>query len=128
MLCTVDWDDDEPGSGEAGGGLSGDAFGGLYISNGSRYLITTVLGWPIAVVAPTLSIASCALILSTATFTLRGVAPMCRSRSQQGRRRVDKLVGVVQTFDVNLEAQGRRLRTGQNDREHWERRGKCRRR
>ena len=63
------------------------------------------LGGPLPSLHPALSITSCALILSTATFTLRGVALMCRSRSQQGRRRVDKLVGVVQTFDVNLEAQ-----------------------
>ena len=41
------------------------------------------------------------------------------------RRRVDKLVGVTRTFDVNLEAQAQ---GGQNDRGHWERRGKCRRR
>ena len=63
------------------------------------------LGGPLPSLYPALSIASCALILSTATFTLRGVVPMCRSRTQQGRRHVDKLVGVIQTFDANLEAQ-----------------------
>ena len=99
MLCTVDWDDDEPVSGGAGGGPSGDAFGGLHISNGSRYLITTVLGWPITVVGPALS---SALILSTATFTLGGCA---EAEVNKERRRVDKFVGVIRTFDVNLEAQ-----------------------
>ena len=64
------------------------------------------LGGPSPSLHPALSIASCALILSTATSTLRGVALTCRSRSprQQGKEVCNKLVGVIRTFNVNLEA------------------------
>ena len=100
-----DWDDDEPGSGGPGGGLSGDGFGGLHIQ--------TAIGAPspLSLGGPSPSLHSHSPSLHAHSPSPQPPSPSeewrrwAETEVNKERRRVDKLVGVIRTFDVNLEAQ-----------------------
>ena len=73
------------------------------VDSTSQTAVGTLSPLPLGGPSPSLHPAlSSALILSTATFALGGCA---EAEVNKERRLVDKFVGVIQTFDVNLEAQ-----------------------
>ena len=92
------WDDDEPGSGGPGGGLSGDAFDGLHIQ--------TAIGAssPLSLGGPSPSLHSHSLSLHAHSPSPQPPSPSEKWRRwaetevNKEMRRVDKLVGVIRTL------------------------------
>ena len=93
-----DWDDDEPGSGGPGGGLSGDAFGGLHIQ--------TAIGAPspLSLGGPSPSLHSHSPSLHAHSPSPQPPSPSeewrrwAETEVNKERRHVDKLVGVIRTL------------------------------